>query len=304
MDRLSEMELFVRVAEAGSLTKAADALNLSTSAASRHLMSLEDRLGVRLVQRTTRTLHITEAGTEFYGRCKDVLAEVHEAEATVSERAQKPSGLLRVSAPLSFCMLHIEPMLPEFTARYPDITLDIVAANRYHDLVEHGVDVAVRTRHVEQDSNITIRRLAQTRRVLAASPAYLREFGRPDTVEALAQHRLLNYVYADARNCLTFRRGEEIKAVKVKPLLEANDGQVLLRAALNSLGILIQPKYIVFDEIASGRLVSVLDDWRLPNLTINIAFPTRRNLPAKTRCFIEALAARFEQHDYERLWTE
>jgi DNA-binding transcriptional LysR family regulator len=293
MDRLAEMELFVRVAEAGSLTRAADALNLSTSAASRYLMSLEDRLGARLVQRTTRTLQVTEAGTEFYGRCKGVLAELREAEATVSGRVSRPAGLLRVSAPLSFCMLHIEPMLPQFTAAYPEISLDLLGANRCDDLVGSGIDVAVRTQQAEPDSTITVRRLAQTRTVLAAAPAYLGDWGRPAVPDDLAQHRVLNLVEGEDASALAFRRGEQACTVRLKPLLKANDGQILVRAACNGMGILVQPLYVVAGEVAAGRLELVLDDWHLPQLTISLAFPTRRNLPAKVRCFIDALAERF-----------
>jgi DNA-binding transcriptional LysR family regulator len=303
MDRFAEMELFVQVAESGSLTKAAEALELSISAASRYLVSLEERLGVRLVQRTTRSLFLTEAGSEFYRRCKGVLADVREAEATVTETTVNPTGLLRVSASLSFCLLHIEPLLPEFTARYPDITLDVVAANRYYDLIDNGVDVAIRTRQFEHDSNITIRRLAETRRVLAASPAYLRTHGTPKSLDELAGHKLLNYVYANHPNELSFKRGDEQTTVRIKPLLDANDGQILVKAALDGMGILVQPKYIVYDDLASGRLVPVLEDWDLPRLTINIAFQTRRHMPAKARLFIDALVARFAKHDFERLWT-
>jgi len=303
MDRMSEMELFVQVAESGNLTRAAEELGLSISAASRYLLSLEARLGARLVQRTTRKLHLTDAGSEFYRRCKAVLSDVREAEAVVTETAVNPTGLLRVSASLSFCLLHIEPLLPEFTARFPDITVDVVAANRYYDIIDNGVDVAIRTRQFEADSNITIRRLAETRRVLTAAPAYLDKHGAPQTPADLAKHKLLNYVYANNPNELTFRRDKDVSVVKVKALVDANDGQILCRAALDGMGILVQPKYIVYDDIAAGRLVPVLDEWDLPRLTINIAFQTRVHLPAKVRLFIDALVERFRVGRYEELWT-
>jgi DNA-binding transcriptional LysR family regulator len=303
MDRFAEMELFVQLAESGNLTRASEELGLSTSAASRYLMSLEGRLGVRLVHRTTRKLSLTDAGAEFYRRSKAVLSDVREAEATVTETAVKPTGLLRVSASLSFCLLHIEPLLPSFTERYPDITIDVVAANRYYDIIDNGVDVAIRTRQFEADSNITIRRLAETRRVLTASPGYLAKHGVPDSPLDLSRHKLLNYVYATNHNELNFKRGSETAAVKVKALVDANDGQILCRAALDGMGILVQPKYIVYDDIAAGRLIPVLDDWELPRLTINIAFQTRVHLPAKVRLFIDALVERFNEHRFEELWT-
>jgi len=303
MDRMAEMELFVQVAESGNLTRAAEELGLSVSAASRYLLSLEARLGARLVQRTTRKLHLTDAGSEFYRRSKAVLSDVREAEAAVTETAVNPTGLLRVSASLSFCLLHIEPLLPEFTARYPDITVDVVAANRYYDIIDNGVDVAIRTRQFEADSNITIRRLAETRRVLTASPAYLKKHGVPQNPAELAKHKLLNYVYANNPNELTFKRDKLTSVVKIKALVDANDGQILCRAALDGMGILVQPKYIVYDDIAAGRLIPVLNEWDLPRLTINIAFQTRVHLPAKVRLFIDALVERFRERQYERLWT-
>ena len=303
MDRLAEMELFVQVAESGNLTRAAEELGLSISAASRYLLSLESRLGARLVQRTTRKLHLTDAGSEFYRRSKAVLSDVREAEAVVTEAAVNPTGLLRVSASLSFCLLHIEPLLPEFTARYPDITVDVVAANRYYDIIDNGVDVAIRTRQFEADSNITIRRLAETRRVLTAAPAYIEKHGVPQSPSELPKHKLLNYVYANNPNELTFKRDKLTSVVKIKALVDANDGQILCRAALDGMGILVQPKYIVYDDIAAGRLIPVLDEWDLPRLTINIAFQTRVHLPAKVRLFIDALVARFHERQYERLWT-
>lgn len=303
MDRLAEMELFVQVAESGNLTRAADELGLSISAASRYLLSLESRLGARLVQRTTRKLHLTDAGSEFYRRSKAVLSDVREAEAVVTETAVNPTGLLRVSASLSFCLLHIEPLLPEFTARYPDITVDVVAANRYYDIIDNGVDVAIRTRQFEADSNITIRRLAETRRVLTAAPAYIEKHGVPQSPSELPKHKLLNYVYANNPHELTFKRDKLTSVVKIKALVDANDGQILVRAALDGMGIVVQPKYIVYDDIAAGRLVPVLDEWDLPRLTINIAFQTRVHLPAKVRLFIDALVERFRERQYERLWT-
>lgn len=303
MDRMAEMELFVQVAESGNLTRAAEELGLSTSAASRYLLSLEARLGARLVQRTTRKLHLTDAGSEFYRRSKAVLSDVREAEAVVTETAVNPTGLLRVSASLSFCLLHIEPLLPEFTARYPDITVDVVAANRYYDIIDNGVDVAIRTRQFEADSNITIRRLGETRRVLAAAPAYIEKHGMPQNPSELGKHKLLNYVYANNPHELTFKRDKLTSVVKIKALVDANDGQILVRAALDGMGIVVQPKYIVYDDIAAGRLMPVLDEWDLPRLTINIAFQTRVHLPAKVRLFIDALVERFRERQYERLWT-
>lgn len=303
MNQLREIELFVNVAELGSISKAAEHLEMSISAASRHLIALESRLGVQLVKRTTRRLFLTEAGTKFHHQCKSILDSLREAENLVTATATKPTGTLRVTASLSFCLLHIAPLLPEFNRQYPDIQVEIIAANRYLDIIENGVDVAIRTRQVEADSNITVRRLAETRRVLTASPAYIAEYGMPILPPDLNRHKILNYALAATPRELPLRRGDEKIVTKIRPLLEANDGQVVRHAALNGMGILVQPKYIVYDDIVAGRLVPVLDDWDLPRLTMNIAFQTRAHMPAKDRVFIDALVERFRRNDYERLWV-
>lgn len=305
MDRWTEIELFVQVAELGSLSRAAEALDLSNAAASRHLAALEERLVVRLVQRNTRRLFLTEAGDAFYRRCKSLLGEMREAESEVRAASVRPTGLLRVSGSISFCMAHIAPLLPEFTERYPELRVEIVASNRYRDLIDDGIDVAVRTREVEADSNITVRRLAETRRVLAASPQYLQRHGTPRTLQELQGHKLLLYTYSNNPNELNFSGpGGERVMLPVRGLLEANDGQVLRAAALRHLGVLVQPSYIVYEDIVAGRLVPVLDEWDLPRLTINLAYQTRRFLPAKVRCFIDFVVEHFARQDYERKWTQ
>ena len=303
MDRWTEIELFVQVAELGSLSRAAEALDLSNAAASRHLAALEERLAARLVQRNTRRLALTEVGESFYARCKPLLAELRDAETAVNEAVLKPTGVLRITASLSFSVIHIAPLLPEFTTRYPGLRVEVVVANRYQDLLENGIDVAVRNREFENDSAITVRRLAETKRVIAASPQYLQRHGAPATPEDLSRHAMLIYNLANQPDKLRFTRAGEVKVIPVQGLLEANDGQVIRAAALRHLGILVQPMYIIHDDVVAGRLVPVLQDWELPRLTINIAYPTRRHLPAKVRCFVDFLVEQFEKQDFERRWT-
>ncbi len=302
MDRRTEIELFVQIAELGSMSRAAEALKLSNAAASRHLAALETRLSARLVERNTRRLALTEVGEAFYRRCKPLLAEMLEAEAEVNEGVLQPTGLLRVTGSLSFCMIHVAPLLPEFNARYPDLRVEIVAANRYFDLIENGIDVAIRTREYEADSNIAVRRLAETGRLLVASPRYLQRFGTPRTLDDLSRHKLLLYTYANHPDQLRFTRDGQNTVLTVKSALEANDGQVLRAAALAHFGILVQPRYIVHDDIVAGRLVPVLSEWELPRLTINLAYQSRKHLPAKVRCFIDFLVEQFRAMDYERRW--
>jgi DNA-binding transcriptional LysR family regulator len=303
MDRWTEIELFVQTAELGSLSRAAEAVGLSNAAASRHLVSLEARLGVRLVQRNTRRLSLTEAGESYYNRCKTILADLRDADSAVNAQALDPMGTLRITASLSFCMHHIAPLLRAYTERYPKVAVQVVAANRYYDLIDNNIDVAIRTREYENDSNITIRSLAETRRILAASPGYLDRLGTPQSIDELASHDLLLYTYSHNPEELAFRRGSERRVIKVKGLLEANDGQVLRAAALDGLGILVQPKYILYEDIVAGRLVPVLDEWDLPRLRINIAFQSRRHMSAKVRTFIDFLVEHFERMEYQRKWS-
>jgi DNA-binding transcriptional LysR family regulator len=303
VDRWTEMELFVQVAETGSLSRAAEALSLSNAAASRHLSALEERLGSRLVERNTRRLYLTETGQEFLRRSKAILADLLDAESAVNAAAQNPTGTLRITASLSFSMHHIAPLLSEYTRRYPGVSVHVETANRYMDLIDNNIDVAIRTREVEPDSNITIRRLAETRRILAASPGYLARHGIPHKLEDLCKHKLLIYTYANSPNEMRFTREGVATVVAARGLLEANDGQVLRAAALDGLGILVQPTSILYDDIVAGRLVPVLDEWDLPRLTVNLAYPSRKHLSAKVRTFIDFIAEHFARMEYERKWT-
>lgn len=303
MDRWTEIELFVQVAETGSMSRAAEALNLSNAAASRHLSSLEDRLAARLVERNTRRLFLTDTGQEFYNRAKSILADLKDAESTVNASTLNPTGMLRISASLSFSMHHVAPLLREYTQRYPNVTVHLEAANRYMDIIDNNIDVAIRTREYEPDSNITIRRLGETRRILAASPRYLARHGFPKTLEDLHQHKLLIYLHANHPDELRFTREGQTTTLSVKGLLESNDGQILRAAALDGMGILVQPTYILYDDIVAGRLVPVLDAWELPRLTINLAYPSRKHLSAKVRTFIDFIAEHFAKMNYEKKWT-
>lgn len=303
MDRWTEIELFVQVAETGSLSRAAEALDLSNAAASRHLSALEGRLGARLVERNTRRLYLTETGQEFFNRARTILADLKDAEATVNAASLNPTGTLRITASLSFAMHHVAPLIKEYTRRYPHVSVHVEAANRYFDIIDNNIDVAIRTREYEPDSNVTIRRLGETRRILAAAPRYLAEHGVPRDLDDLAQHRMLIYTYANNPNELRFTRDGATRVVTVKGLLESNDGQILRAAALDGMGILVQPTYILYDDIVAGRLVPVLDEWDLPRLTINLAYPSRKHLSAKVRTFIDFIAEHFEKMNYERKWT-
>jgi DNA-binding transcriptional LysR family regulator len=296
VDKWIEVQLFVQTAELGSVSKAAEALGMSSSAGSRHLVNLEQRLGARLVERNTRRLFLTEVGSEFYRRCRNISSEMEEAEALVSSALLSPVGTLRVTASVSFCAQIIAPLLPEFTKRQPKLSVSVTAANRYFDIIENGIDVAIRTREHEADSGIITRRLADTRRILAASPEYLDRHGTPRTLEDLAWHRFLIYTLANNPHELAFTKGSECRSIKIEGLLESNEGQVIVQAGLGGLGIVIQPTYIIHDHVVAGRLVPILEDWDLPRLKINIAYQNRQYMSSKVRHFRNA--------EYERRWTQ
>ncbi|KQS71766.1 LysR family transcriptional regulator [Rhizobium sp. Leaf371] len=303
MDRWTEFHVFVKIAEERSMTKAASTLGLSISGISRHLMNLETRLGARLVQRSTRQLSLTSEGEALFADARDLLATWDAAEANVTARSHAPTGRLRIGASLSFSLLHLMPVVAQFRQLYPALSIEIISSNRYYDIIENGLDLAIRTRRVEADSSITIRRLGETRRLLAASPRYLRDRGTPRHPNELLDHDLILYTLADNWNEFRFRRGDETILVKVDGAILANDGQLICQAARDGLGILAQPTYIVQDDLDAGRLIKVLDDWDLPRLTMNIAYPSKSFMPVRTRLFIDFLVERFRLNDFERQWN-
>lgn len=302
MDRLLQLEVFARTAELGSLSKAAEALRMSNAAVSRHLSALEERLSVRLIERNTRRLWLTEAGHEFHQRCSILLNELAEAEDAISARALSPKGVLRVTSSLSFATVYLAPMLPAFRAAYPNLDIQIIAANRYSDFIEAGIDVAIRTREHEPDSGIISRRIGRMRRVLAAAPSYLESRGRPEMPADLTRHDMLIYNLANDPYSLRLRKGNAAQTVRISPTLDSNDGQVIRRAALAGLGILIQPLYIVHEDIARGDLIPILSEWQLPLLIMNIAYQNRVRLPAKIRVFSDFLINHIRMNSDAGIW--
>lgn len=302
MDRFTELEVFTRIADEANLTRAADALGLSISSVSRCLTSLESRLGVRLVQRTTRQLSLTSEGEHFARNAREILANLQGAEDSVSLVSAEPRGTLRIGSSLSFALLHLMPVIRLFESDHPMVRIDLQISNRYCDIIENGLDLAIRTRLLEMDSSVTIRKLAETPRLLAASPEYVEKHGMPSDPEELHKHAMLLYTLSDDWEHLTFERNGVVKRLTVTPQMTCNDGQVILQAALAGMGILVQPAYIIKRDLDAGKLVLVLEDWKLKPLTMNVAFPTRTHLPARTRLFIDALVRYFRENDLERTW--
>ena len=288
MDVFQAMKTFAAVVEAGSFVGAADATGLSKAAISRHVTDLELHLGTRLLHRTTRRLSITSEGESYYQRCKDILAAVGEAEAEVGSSAQQAQGLLRVGAPQTFGALHLAALWGRFAAENPLVTMDIVLSDRVMDVVEEGYDLVIRIARLA-DSSLVSRPLAKTRMVLCASPSYLASHGTPRTPEDLAAHDVISYSYWSPGNVWTFMGPEGEIAVATRSRIHANNGDTCRAAALAHQGIILQPDFLIYEDVARGHLVELMPDFHSVELGIFAVYPTRKQLPLKVRRLVDFL---------------
>lgn len=288
MDRFQEMRVFVAVVDVGSFVGAADALEMSKAAVSRYVKDLEVRLGVRLLQRTTRKLSLTDEGEVFCARCRELLAEVDEAEVEITSRSGEASGLLKVNAPVSFGVLHLAPLWAGFMARNPKVALDITLSDRVVDLVEEGFDVAIRIASLP-NSSLVSRKLASTSMVACASPGYLRKYGVPSHPADLARHKILAYSLLSVGDNWEFDGPDGEVTVKVNPMMHSNSGDTCRAVALQDVGIILQPSFLVGDDLKSGALVRVLPDYGSRAFGIYAVYPTRKHLPPKVRLLVDYL---------------
>jgi DNA-binding transcriptional LysR family regulator len=293
LDRVTSMQVFVRVAALGSFSAAARALNLSQTMVTKHVAALEERLGVKLLHRSTRRLVLTEGGRTYLAACERILAEIEEAEASASLDRIEPRGILRLNVPLTFGFRHIAPAIPEFTRLHPAVSFDLGLADRYVDLIEEGLDLAIRIGRLK-DSSLVARRLAACRTVVCAAPSYLKEHGTPQTLDDLARHNCLGYTLPSAigANRWTFGTDGET-VVPVQGNLRANNGDALLAAAVAGQGLIYQPTFIVGDGLRDGSLVPVLGGYPTYQLGIHAVLPSGRQAPAKVRTFLAFLTHRF-----------
>ena len=302
MDRLTELEMFVSAVELGSITRAAEKLGLSDPTASRCLSSLEQRLGTRLLERTTRRLWLTDVGRAYYQRCVQLLADLAEADADATDSTKRPSGVLTITSSPSFGMMHLAPALPQFQRLYPGISIHFMAANHYQDSIDPGVDIAIRTRPFELDSSITVRKLARARYLPVASPKYLRDHGAPAVPKDLQRHPMLLYGFSRGLQSYRFSHRDKKETVRLSPAVLSTEGRVLCAAALSHGGILIQPMYTIYDDVRAGRLVPVLKGWELDPVIINIAFHARKYQPTRIRVFVDFILKHFAARRYEQKW--
>lgn len=294
MDRFQEMRGFAAVVDAGSFVAAAEALGVSKAAISRQLGELETRLGVRLLHRTTRRLSLTEEGQVFLARCRELLAAVEEAEAEVSARGGEPRGLVKVSAPVSFGTRHLAPLWGEFRALHPLVRLDVTLADRVVDLVEEGYDLAIRITALA-DSTLVSRRLATTRMVLCASPRYLKAHGTPAHPADLAAHAVVAYSYWSTGDEWRFEGPAGPVSVRTRPCMHTNSGDTCRAMALADQGVILQPDFMVGEDLRAGTLRELLPQFRSLELGIHAVYPTRKHLPPKVRALVDFLAAAFAQ---------
>jgi DNA-binding transcriptional LysR family regulator len=299
MDRFQAVTAFVRVVELGSFSKAAARLGVSTSAVSRQVADLEAHLNVRLLQRTTRRLSLTDTGQSFYERGVQWLADLDDAEASVRAAAVLPQGTLRLTCAVTFGIRHLAPAIAEFTAQHPQVVVDVDLSDRAVDLVEEGFDLGIRIGAIGQQGLVS-RRLGGTSLVLCASPLYLaRHAGRPLRVPAdLAAHDCLSYTQVALPNVWRFTAVDGTRhEVKVATRHRANDGRMLVALAVEGLGVINEPDFIVGPELRAGRLVRVLPEHAPPRSTIAAVFPSRRLLSTKVRTFVDFLAQRFAGYE-------
>ena len=282
------MGVFLKAADLGSFTAAAAALGISSQMVGKHVSFLEQRLGAELLQRTTRQQSLTTIGEAFYERCRTIIADTEAAESLVNDLSTTPRGRLRINAPITFGSVCVAPLVGRYLQAHPQMDVELTLSDRYADVVDEGFDIAFRV-GVLKDSGLAARALLTYRLITCASPAYLAEHGVPRSPEDLARHHCLGYVswsglvYSE----WPFDYEGSSQAVQIRPRLQVNDGRVLLAAALDGLGIILQPEPLVASAIGSGALVQILDSYTSLTRPLHMLFSAKRPQPSKLRTFID-----------------
>ncbi|WP_219909774.1 LysR family transcriptional regulator [Pseudoduganella armeniaca] len=302
MNKLQAMEVFVQVVDAGGFSRAADAMQLPKATVSTLIQQLETALSVKLLHRTTRQVTVTADGAAYYERCLRILTDVKDAEESLSRTRLSPSGRLRVDAPTGLASSILVPALPAFFERYPDIQLELGCSDRLVDLIEEGVDCAVRGGTLA-DSTLIARRVGVLNMLTCASPAYLAQYGTPHHPRELERHRCVNYFSAKTGKIYDWdftRDGERIQ-IPLPGVIAVNDSTAYVEAGLAGLGVLQMTDYLLRDHLATGRMVQILPDWVSDPIPINIVYPQNRHLSTKVRVFVEWVAELFDSHPSMRV---
>ena len=293
MDRLRAFEVFVAVVARQGFARAAEAVGTSPANVTRYIAELEAHLGTRLLNRHSRKLSLTDSGQALYERTRSILDEVAEAEALSASTTLQPRGRLRVNAPVSFGMLHLAPLWPKFLQKYPEVELEVSLIDRVVDLVEEGFDLGIRISRSGSTAHIA-RKLAASRNIVCAAPAYLRQHGRPNSPADLADHACIGYTFsATGDDWHLFDAHGQEHVVKVPSVMRANNGDTARAAALAGVGVIWQPSFLVGDDLRAGRLVPLLPGYRMADIDILAVYPSRRHLSAKVRVMIDFLADAF-----------
>ena len=292
MDRFEDLRAFVQVVESGSLTRAAEVLQVATSAVSRRIKDLESRLGTQLLQRTTRQMRMTAAGETFHVRAVEILQALSEAETEAGDQSRTLSGPLRIAAPLSFGHSHLAPILIDFACAHKDVDLDVDFSDRMVDLIAEGLDLAVRIGNL-RDSSLIARRLAEVQTVLCVAPDYLNLHGPFTTAEDLNGHQMLMYTGSDRDDMPPFQRPDGTQGqLDGTTVLRSNNGDFLRDAAIAGLGMTQLPSFIVHRAVEAGQLVPILTDHTFPSVTIHVVYPQTRHVSARARAFIDFMKDR------------
>jgi DNA-binding transcriptional LysR family regulator len=300
MDRLNSMKIFVEVARSAGFSAAASKIGLSRARVSKSVMQLEQHLGTRLFNRTTRRISLTEVGKIYLERCIAILQDIDETEAIAAEQTQEPRGRLTLSAPTSFGVLHLQRSIPAYLRQFPEVQISLNLADRFIDVVDEGFDLVIRIAEL-QDSSLIARRLAPCRRLLCASPAYLQQHGTPQVPQDLAIHQCLVYSNELKPDTWQLQGPKGIEAVKVNGPICADNGDILRAAAVEGLGVTLLPTFIIGPDLEAGRLRQVLAEYCPPPISIHAVFPSRRYLSAKVRSFVDFMAAYFgNQPDWDQ----
>ncbi len=305
MDSLTSMRVFGTIVETGSFASAARRLNLSRAVVTKHVAALEDRLGVRLLERTTRKLSVTEAGARYYARSSQILADVEDAEREAAQATVVPRGTLRVSAPHAFATMHIAPYLAEFRERFPEVTLEMTLSDRFVDLLDEGFDLAIRVADGLPESSLVARRLAACRFVVCGAPAYFARHGEPRVPDDLANHPCLGYTLSAREHSWVFVCPHDQRhVVNVTGPLRSNSGDLLREAAVGGAGVMLLPTFYVGEDLERGRLRPVLTDYRMHDYGIYAVYPSRKHLTAKVKAFIDFLVERYGPEPYWDEWLK
>jgi len=296
MDRFLTISVFAKVVEQGSFARAAERLEMSTSAVSRHVAELEAHLDARLLNRTTRRLSLTESGTAFYERCVQLLADLEEAEEAVTAAAVVPRGTLKLTCAITFGVRYLAPAIAAFRGRHPQVRVDVELSDRTVDIVDEGFDLAIRIGDIGSQSLIG-RRIGSTQLICCAAPAYLARHPPPRVPADLGLHACLGYEYTPLRGVWRFRDGDgRVHDVRIGGPAHANNGEFLTALAVEGMGINLEPDFIVAPDIRAGRLVRLLGEFTAPAAGIHAVYPSRRHLSAKVRAFVDFLVAHFAEN--------